>query len=232
MKGWTRLAICGTSIMMLAMAVGCEEPIKEPPPPVYDGAADRIADLQRQLAQAAQNRSADQARMAAMQAELDRLRNQPPPVAPPPPPPPPAPQGWTTVPGGAMIALEGTVLFDSGKTVLKTSGQQALQAIVDTIQSKYSDHDIFIYGHTDNEPIRKSGWKDNYELSCQRALSVLRFFRSQGLREPIAACGWGEDRPIANNSSASARQANRRVEVYAMTPKQGSPPSSGSDEAQ
>ncbi len=132
--------------------------------------------------------------------------------------PAPAP-GWKTVPGGAMVALDGTVLFDSGKAILKPDGRKKLDEVAATLASKYPGHDVYVFGHTDNEPIRHSKWKDNYELSCQRSLSVVRYLMAKGISpKSLAACGWGEHRPATANATAAERKFNRRVEIFAMAP--------------
>ena len=115
-----------------------------------------------------------------------------------------------------MTSIEGTVLFDSGKAHLKSGARSTLGKVVDAVKSQFADHEIYVFGHTDATPIKQSGWEDNYELSCQRALTVVRFLRSQGVTAPMAACGWGKQRPISGNDTAQARQANRRVEIFAM----------------
>ena len=129
-------------------------------------------------------------------------------------------EGWSVVPGGAMTSLDGTVLFDSGKAILKSAGRHTLDQVVRVILEEFPDHEVYIFGHTDSQPIRKSGWKDNYELSCQRALSVLRHLKDKGAMQYMAACGWGQHRPVADNRTAKARQANRRVEIFAMAPEE------------
>ena len=128
-------------------------------------------------------------------------------------------EGWQAVPGGAMIAIEGSVLFASGKQVLRNVGKSTLDAIAGTINSNYSGKDILVFGHTDDRPIRKSGWKDNYELSAQRALSVVRHLRDHGVRPAsLVACGAGQHRPRVPNTSDTNRAKNRRVEIFAIDP--------------
>ena len=71
-----------------------------------------------------------------------------------------------------------------------------------------------VVGHTDTDPIKKSKWKDNWELSAQRALSVLRYLVKRGItKEKIQAVGCGESQSIASNSTASGKARNRRVEI-------------------
>ncbi len=132
---------------------------------------------------------------------------------------PAAPPGWKTVPGGAMIALDGQVLFDFAKSSLKPEGRKTLDTIAATLKSKYPGYDIYVVGHTDNRPVVSGKWKDNYELSCERSLSVVRYLMSKGIKpQSLAACGWGEHRPVAPNATPAERAFNRRVEIFAMAP--------------
>lgn len=128
--------------------------------------------------------------------------------------------GWTAVPGGAMIAIEGSVLFASGKAVLRDTARRTLDGIVSTIRGEYGNKDILVFGHTDDRPIKKSGWHDNWQLSTERALSVVRYMSSRGVSPSrIAACGCGEHRPRMPNDSEGNRSKNRRVEIFAIEPQ-------------
>jgi len=171
--------------------------------------ADRISQLQAELDAAQRQRNVDQAEIERLRRELAEARAKQ----------DTAPTGWQGVPGGAMTSIEGTLLFDSGKADLRPGAKQILSRIAATIQQQFPEREIYVFGHTDTDPIRHSKWKDNYELSCQRSLSVLRSLRSDGLANYMAACGWGENKPVAENSSAQAKQANRRVEIFAMIPQ-------------
>lgn len=150
---------------------------------------------------------------ASLAARISDLQSAPPPAQ----PQPQVPQGWTAVPGGAMIAIPGEVLFQSGKATLRSEAQRVLDQVVSAVNSQYSDKDVLVYGHTDDVPIKKSGWKDNFELSSQRALSVVRHLESRGVNaKRLVACGCGEHRPVVPNSSAGNRSKNRRVEIFAL----------------
>ncbi|MEN6385789.1 MAG: OmpA family protein [Phycisphaerales bacterium] len=115
--------------------------------------------------------------------------------------------------GTITVTLPEMILFDSGKAALKSSAKGNLDGIVSVINSKYSGRLIDVVGHTDSDPIRKSNWKDNWELSAQRALSVLRQLNSSGIPDnDIRAIGCGSSRPVAQNSGAG-KAKNRRVEI-------------------
>lgn len=116
--------------------------------------------------------------------------------------------------GTVTVTLENEILFDSGKATLKSATSAELDHIQSVLKQKYSGKPVDVVGHTDTDPIRKSSWKDNWELSAQRALTVTRYLIQRGVPEDkIRAVGCGESRPVASNSSAAGKQKNRRVEI-------------------
>ncbi len=127
--------------------------------------------------------------------------------------------GWTAVPGGAMIAIDVDVLFSPGKVTLLDEARRSLDAVVSVIEGAYSDKDVLVLGHTDDQPIKKSGWADNWQLSSERALSVMRFLHDRGVASTrLMSAGCGEHRPRVAGRSASDRAMNRRVEIFALQP--------------
>jgi flagellar motor protein MotB len=208
-----RYSMAWPLVVGLALVLaGCNEPKPPEEETAFDEDAARLQDLQDELARLQAENASHLDRIAALESENGELKTKLAEV-------PEAAPGWNTIPGGAMIALEGQVLFDSGKAVLKGSGRQELRKIAATIEQEYPGYDIYVFGHTDTQPIRHSGWKDNFELSCQRALAVVRFLRSSGVSATnLLACGAGEYRPVASNATASERALNRRVEIFAMAP--------------
>lgn len=123
---------------------------------------------------------------------------------------------WTELPGIAWQDLAVDILFDSGKASLKSAGQAALQQVVADIRSRYAGRQIWIVGHTDSDPIKHSKWKDNLELSVQRACTVHRELQQLGLAPVrMVAAGQGEFRPKVENTDKT-KQQNRRVEIIAV----------------
>ncbi len=115
--------------------------------------------------------------------------------------------------GTITVILPNQILFSSGKATLK-SGTRELDQVIGTVKSSYSGKMIDVVGHTDTDPIRKSGWKDNWELSAERALSVVRYLVQKGIpSNRVTACGAGPARPVASNSSSAGKAKNRRVEI-------------------
>lgn len=118
---------------------------------------------------------------------------------------------------GLVITFVAEVLFDSGKAKLRQSSLSKLSKVAGVLNTTVADLNVGIEGHTDNEPIKKSGWKSNWELSTARALSVLHYLSEQSVSEPrLSAIGYGEYRPVASNDSKDGRQKNRRVEIVIL----------------
>ncbi len=118
---------------------------------------------------------------------------------------------------GLVITFVAEVLFDSGRAILRKDSAPKLEKVSSVLNTTVADLNIGVEGHTDNEPIKKSGWKSNWELSTARALSVLHFLSENGVSEPrLAATGFGEYKPVADNGSREGRQKNRRVEIVIL----------------
>ncbi len=119
---------------------------------------------------------------------------------------------------GLVISFVADVLFDSGKAKIKTDFYDTLDKVARVLKENVPDLEVGIEGHTDNVPIKFSRWKDNWELSSQRALSVLRYLaNSKGIEASrLRAIGYGEQKPIASNDSDSGRKLNRRVEIVIL----------------
>lgn len=118
---------------------------------------------------------------------------------------------------GLVITFVSEVLFDSGKAELKKESFEKLDKIVSVLSNTVPDLDVGIEGHTDNVPITHSSWKSNWELSSHRALSVLHYLTEQSVNpKRLAAIGYGEYRPVAENDTKEGRQKNRRVEIVIL----------------
>lgn len=118
--------------------------------------------------------------------------------------------------GTITVTLSNALLFDSGKATLKNSTIKELDQIISVLKQKYAGKKIMVVGHTDSDPIQKTKdlWKDNWELSTERALSVTRYLAERGIPEAnIMAAGCGPARPVAPNTTAAGKAKNRRVEI-------------------
>ena len=118
---------------------------------------------------------------------------------------------------GLVITFVSEVLFDSGKAKLRKDSYTKLDKVAGVLNTTVADLNVGIEGHTDNQPIKKSGWKSNWELSTARALSVLHYLSDKSVAEPrLAAIGYGEYKPVASNDTKEDRQKNRRVEIVIL----------------
>jgi chemotaxis protein MotB len=115
--------------------------------------------------------------------------------------------------GRMIIQLPNDVLFDSGKTAIKTDGQTALTKVAQAL-STIPDRHFIVAGHTDNVPIHTSRFPSNWELSTRRAVEVTEYLVSNGMKPGVlAAAGYGEYDPIAANDSPDHMAQNRRIEI-------------------
>ena len=119
---------------------------------------------------------------------------------------------------GLVISFVADVLFDSGKAKIKPQVYSTLDKVTRILVENVPENNIGIEGHTDNEPIKYSGWKSNWELSTARALSILHYLIDEKGISPlrVSAIGYGEYRPVASNAAKEGRQLNRRVEIVIL----------------
>jgi len=119
---------------------------------------------------------------------------------------------------GLVITLLADVLFDSGKANLRSEAYPILDKVSRVLRENVPHLNVGIEGHTDNEPIKYSGWKSNWELSTGRALSVLHYIVDEKKISPkrVSAIGYGEYRPVTSNDTREGRQLNRRVEIVIL----------------
>ncbi|MFZ5801750.1 MAG: OmpA family protein [Candidatus Omnitrophota bacterium] len=116
---------------------------------------------------------------------------------------------------GLVLTMQDRILFDSGKAELKETAKKSLEKVATVLGEKVGDHYVSIEGHTDNVPIRYSGWRSNWELSTARSTEVIHHFLEGGgiAPERLAAVGYAEFHPVSANDTTEGRQLNRRVEV-------------------
>jgi chemotaxis protein MotB len=115
--------------------------------------------------------------------------------------------------GRMLIALPDAVLFDSGKTEIKTDGQTALGQVANVLTT-IEDRRFLVAGHTDTNPIHTKEFPSNWELSTARAVKVTQFLVARGMRPTVlAAAGYGEFDPVGANDTPEHRAQNRRIEI-------------------
>ena len=122
------------------------------------------------------------------------------------------------------VKLKDKILFGSGSAALSKQGRGALDAVADAFKS-LKDKNVFVGGYTDNVRVGKKGpYKDNWDLSTARAVSVVRYLEAKGVPPVmLAAAGFSEFRPVGANDTAEGRSQNRRIEI-ALTAADYVPP--------
>lgn len=123
---------------------------------------------------------------------------------------------------GLVISLNNAILFDSGSAEIKPGNEDVLIKIATTIDTLHNY--IRIEGHTDNIPISTATYPSNWELSCARAISVVNLFVESGDIDPekLIPVGYGEYRPVADNSTEEGRAKNRRIDIIILSEKYNS----------
>jgi len=111
------------------------------------------------------------------------------------------------------LILNSPTLFKSGSAVLNARSKVVITELSELL--KGVDNPIMIEGHTDNVPIHTAKYDSNWELSFDRAYSILKLMihRLNHTPETLSAIGYGEYRPVASNDTDHGRALNRRIEV-------------------
>ncbi len=123
---------------------------------------------------------------------------------------------------GVLFRIQAPFLFSSGQADLLDEPRKVLGEL--SLLFRKFPYQIRIEGHTDSLPINSIRYPSNWELSAARAVTVARYFQGLGLPpERIAATGYGEYSPIADNGTAQGREKNRRVEIFLQLDKRELP---------
>lgn len=119
-----------------------------------------------------------------------------------------------------LLRVAASVLFDTGRTEINSKADPILKRISEVF-SLYGKNikTVRIEGHTDNVPIHRAGDYDNWDLSTSRAVSVLKKVLEMSDLKPeqLSAVGYGEFRPIAENTTEEGKALNRRVDFIIET---------------
>lgn len=117
-----------------------------------------------------------------------------------------------------VVELPSGILFPSGSSALKRGGdaETTLREVADVLR-EIDDREFQIAGHTDNIPITSRSFANNWDLSLQRARTVLEKLVELGLPEnQLSAAGHADTHPVADNDTEEGRQLNRRIEIVLM----------------
>ena len=121
--------------------------------------------------------------------------------------------------GVVYISLADNMLYKSGSYEINDRAAETLSKIAKII-TDYKDYDVLIEGNTDDVPILRENIRNNWDLSCLRASSVVQYLQTKFGVDPkrLTAGGRGEYNPVASNSTAVGKQCNRRTQII-ITPK-------------
>ena len=121
--------------------------------------------------------------------------------------------------GVVYISLADNMLYKSGSYEINDRAAETLSKIAKII-TDYKDYDVLIEGNTDNVPISKTNIRNNWDLSCLRASSVVQALQNQYGVDPdrLPAGGRGEYDPLQRNDTELGKQRNRRTQII-ITPK-------------
>ena len=121
--------------------------------------------------------------------------------------------------GVVYISLADNMLYKSGSYEINSRASETLSKIAKIIKD-YKDYDVLIEGNTDDVPISRENIRNNWDLSCLRASSVVQALQNDYGVDPkrLTAGGRGEYNPLATNDTEIGKQRNRRTQII-ITPK-------------
>ncbi len=121
--------------------------------------------------------------------------------------------------GVVYISLADNMLYKSGSYEINDRAAETLSKIAKIIKD-YKDYDVLVEGNTDNVPISRQNIRNNWDLSCLRASSVVQYLQNNYGIDPkrLTAGGRGEYNPLTTNDSELGKQRNRRTQII-ITPK-------------
>ncbi len=216
----TRVTVCSVIVLAAMLLSGCNNSMREE----VDLLTQENEDLRSQLAD--RNQALDAATSTAREREMEarrlareldeaRRQREERPAA--------TPGGRTGFEGIAGVtgsvaagevtaSVESDVLFASGSADLRQGARQSLNQVAQVLNSNYAGRPIRVVGHTDSDPIRRSGFKSNYHLGFERGYAVREYLISRGVSaERIHLASFGPHRPRGTKAQS------RRVEIVVMT---------------
>ena len=116
--------------------------------------------------------------------------------------------------GQMVLELPSGVLFSSGQAKLSSGGEAALSEVLNILKD-FTGRRFLIAGHTDTIPVKSRKFKNNWLLSTARAVSVVLYMTDKAgfPAKNLAAAGYGEFAPVADNATPEGRAKNRRIEI-------------------
>lgn len=119
--------------------------------------------------------------------------------------------------GVVFVSISDKLLFGSGSYKITSDAKRVLGKVAKVVKDK-SDFDFMVEGHTDNVPISRECFEDNWDLSTKRATAVVRLLQNEYNVDPkrMTAAGRSEYLPVADNDSKAGRAKNRRTRIVVL----------------
>jgi len=118
---------------------------------------------------------------------------------------------------GIRLKIPNSILFNTGASELQGRGPYVIRTLAPILAA--GRYVVSVEGHTDDIPIKTDRFPSNWELSAQRAATVVRELAESGVGSGrLQAVGYGESRPIVSNETEDGRRENRRVTLLLRTP--------------
>ncbi len=120
---------------------------------------------------------------------------------------------WDPRSGDSKVYIEGKIVFETNKAVIRPESEKVLQQLLTFLQERPDVTRLRVEGHTDS----RASDDHNQELSARRSLAVCDWLVDRGVDHlRLVAAGYGEGKPIAPNELADGRAENRRTEFHVM----------------
>jgi flagellar motor protein MotB len=127
-----------------------------------------------------------------------------------------------SVEGGYGMRMSDAILFDSGSDQIRASGRELLLRLGREIAARPYER-VWVRGHTDSDPVKRSETRQkfphgNLQLSAERAIEVAALLTGEGGLDSkrVIVAGFGPNEPVVRNDSAGNKQRNRRVEIFVI----------------
>jgi chemotaxis protein MotB len=119
--------------------------------------------------------------------------------------------------GEIVVTLPQKILFRPGSASIRREAGRGLMAVAEALKAEFPKEIVRVEGHTDTDPIKTSGWEDNWHLSSARARAVLRVLLKEGIEpERMYFAGFSFYKPVADPDTKTGKTKNRRVEVVIL----------------
>ncbi len=116
---------------------------------------------------------------------------------------------------GPGVRMDGDLLFNSGAATLRAEGEKTLKKVAEFLQQQ--PNMLAINGYSDSDPIKRSAWKSNFDLSGARALAVLEHLKKLGVAENrMHFAGYGQFDLITDAGGKENKKASRRAEIILL----------------